>query len=339
MASKRRIGAAIGWGLLALLILFPIGLWATLALWFRIPGPEWVRAFAAGAFGLLALATIAAPLFGRRLRMLGCFALAFAAIVVWWGTIQPKATANWATDVSRQATGVVNGDILTMTDVRDFDWATRTEFTEKWVTESYDLSKLRDLDLFLAYWAGPEMTHVIVSFGFEDGRHLAWSVEVRSLMGGEFSPIADLFRNSPLVIIASEERDVVRLRSNVRKEDVQLYRLRTPPATARAILLQYVEESNGLAVQPRFYNSILTNCSTAVVALVRAAGAYMPLDWRLVVNGFLPSYLYDHGAVDTSIPLEELRERSRISARAIAADGSPDFSKLIRVGVPVPLPR
>jgi len=339
LASMRRIGAAIGWGLLALLILFPIGLWSTLALWFRTPGPEWVRALAAAAFGLLALATIAAPFFGRRLRMLGCFALAFGAILVWWSTIQPKAVANWATDVSRQATGVVSGDMLEMTDVRDFDWATRTEFTEKWVAESYDLSKLRDLDLILAYWAGPEMTHVIMSFGFEDGRHLAWSVEVRALKGGEFSPIADLFRNSPLVIIASEERDVVRLRTNVRKEDVQLYRLRVTPATARAILLEYVEKSNGLAVKPRFYNSIITNCSTAVVALVRAAGATLPLDWRLVVNGFLPSYLYDHGAVDTSIPLEELRERSRISARAIAADGSPDFSRLIRVGVPVPAPR
>jgi hypothetical protein len=139
------------------------------------------------------------------------------------------------------------------------------------------------------------------------------------------------------VIVASEERDVVRLRSNIREEDVQLYRLRTPPAVARAILLQYVEESNDLATTPRFYNSIVTNCTTAVVKLIRAAGGHMPFDWRLIVNGFLPGYLYDRGAVDTSISLAELRARSRISPRAREADGSPDFSKLIREGVPSPI--
>lgn len=339
MGNWSRKAANFVWGLVALFFIFPVGVWASLALWFRAPGPEWLRAIAAGAFGLLALATILGLLAGRRLRSLGLFAAAFGAVLLWWSTIKPPETGNWSPDVARQVTGVVDGDMLTLTNVRDFDWSSRTEFKERWVTETYDLSKLRYLDLFLAYWAGPEMAHVIMSFGFEDGRYLAWSIEVRSLKGGEFAPIADLFRNSPLVIVASEERDVVRLRSNIREEDVQLYRLRTPPDIARAILLQYVEESNDLAASPRFYNSIVTNCTTAVVKLIRAAGGHMPFDWRLIVNGFLPGYLYDRDAVDTSISLAELRARSRISARAREVDLSPDFSKLIREGVPSPAPR
>jgi len=328
--------SAIASGLFAALILLPLGLWASLALWFRAPGPEWLRALAAAGFGLFTLASIIGLLYGRRSRALGLFTLAFVAMLAWWSTIKPPTEANWSPDVARQATGVVKGDILTLTNVRDFDWTSRTEFKERWVTESYDLSKLKYLDLFLAYWAGPEMTHVIMSFGFEDGRWLAWSVEVRSRKGGEFSPLADLFRANPLVIIASEERDVVRLRSNIRYEDVQLYRLKTPPDVARILLLQYVEESNALAAEPKFYNSITTNCTTAVVKLIRAAGGNMPFDWRLIVNGFLPNYLHDRGAVDTSISLDELRARSRISARARAADDAPNFSRIIREGVPSP---
>ena len=138
------------------------------------------------------------------------------------------------------------------------------------------------------------------------------------------------------MILASDERDVVRLRSNIREEDVQLYRLRTPPDVARMLLLQYVDDANGLAKQPEFYNSITTNCTTAVVKLIRAAGGHMPFDWRLIVNGFLPSYLYDRGAVDTRISLEELRARAQISARARKAGNSPDFSNIIREGVPSP---
>ena len=175
-----------------------------------------------------------------------------------------------------------------------------------------------------------------MSFGFDDGDHVAWSVEVRREKTSEFSPIADAFKSHTLVYLATTERDLVRLRSNVRGEDVRLYRLNTPPQQARLLLLEYASQSTALAERPKFYNSITANCATVVFKLVMAAGSTLPLDWRLVVNGFLPGYLYDHGAVVTTMPLSELMERARISERARAADGSPDFSRLIRVGVPSP---
>jgi hypothetical protein len=175
-----------------------------------------------------------------------------------------------------------------------------------------------------------------MSFGFEDGEHIAWSVEVRREKTGEFSPVADAFKNHTLVYLATTERDSVRLRTNVRGEDVRLYRLNTPPDQARALLREYVVESTELAGRPKWYNSITANCATVVFKLVRAAGSGLPFDWRLVVNGFLPGYLYDHRAVVTTMPLSELMERARISPQAKAADRSPNFSRLIRVGVPSP---
>jgi hypothetical protein len=338
MAGMTRRLAGISRALAAILLVFPLGLWSSMALWFRAPGPAWIRGVFAAAFAVLSLSALVSLWSWRRPRVVAAFALAFGALLIWWGTIKPAAEADWSPDVARQVTGTVDGDILTLTNVRDFDWKSRTEADERWTTERYDLSKLRELDLFLAYWAGPEMTHPIMSFGFEDGRWLAWSVEVRSLRGGEFAPIADLFRNSPLVIIGSKERDVVRLRSNIREEDVQLYRLNTPPSVARTILLQYVAESNALAAEPRFYNSLTTNCTTFLVKMIRAAGGQMPFDWRLIVNGFLPSWLHDRGVVDTRLSVDELRERGRISARAREAGDSPDFSGVIREGVPSPPP-
>lgn len=310
--------------------------WAGLAVWYKLPTPEIARAAAGGLVVLLGLATIIALFTRLRFRALILFALVLAAVAVWWSTIKPPAEADWSPDVARQVSGTLNGDILTLTNVRDFDWDDSGKANERWTTRTYDLSKLRTLDLFMSYWSGPSIAHVILSFGFEGDEYLAWSIEVKRPLGGKFSPVADAFKSTPLVIIAADERDVVRLRSNIRKEDVQIYRLRVGPAGARALLLEYVEDANSLSSRPEFYNSITTNCTTTVVKLMRAVGATVPFDWRLIVNGYLPEYAYERGALDTNLPLAELKAAAHIDERAQAAGLSPDFSRLIRVGVPSP---
>ena len=333
--KARAIASAI-LGICMSLIVAPLSAWAAAALWFRLPAPDWAKAVACGLVALGGLATIVALLTAARWRALSAFALAFAGVIIWWSTIRPPADGDWASDVARQTTGTLDGDILKLSDVRDFDWKSDADFTERWSERSYDLSRLRSLDLFLAYWAGPEMAHLIMSFGFDDGQELAWSIEVKRPKAGEYSPVADAFKTDALVYLATTERDSVRLRANVRGEDVRLYRLRASPTAARALLLQYVAEANDLKQKPAFYNSITTNCTTAVAKLIWAAGGVLPLDWRLVLNGYLPGYLYDRRAVVTTMPLSELMALARIDERARAADQSPDFSRLIRVGVPSP---
>ena len=306
-----------------------VALWAMLALWYRLPLPEEARLLTAGAFGLLGLVT-AVALVRRRATAAGLFALAIAGVFVWWASITPPAEADWSPDVARQVTGTIDGAVLTLTGVRNFDWRSEDDFTPAWETRRYDLDQLRTLDMFMSYWAGPSMAHMILSFGFADGRYLAWSVEVRRRKGGEFSPIADLFKSNTLVLVAAEERDVIGVRTNIRGEDVQRYRLDIPQEMIRALLLQYVADANALAERPTFYNSLTTNCTTTVVRMARALGDVLPSDWRLIVNGYLPEYAYDMGALDDSRPMAELREEARISPRALEAGLTPTFSQDIR---------
>ncbi|UWQ93590.1 DUF4105 domain-containing protein (plasmid) [Rhodobacteraceae bacterium M382] len=313
-----------------------VGVWGGLAIWFRAPLPEVARLVVSGFWGLGSVATMIAYFGPFRWRTMGLFALFFAGLVVWWNTLQPPETGNWATDVSRQVTGDIDENILTLTNVREFEWRTNTDFTEQWTTRTYDLDRLTSVDMFLSYWAGPEMAHFILSFGFSDGQFLAWSVEVRREVDGGFSPVADFFKENTLVIVAASEQDVVGVRSNVRGEDVQLFRLNARPEQARALLEEYVSEANALARVPQWYNSVTTNCTTVVFKMMKAIGNGYRFDWRIIANGYLPDYGYDQGALNTTIPLGDLRALGRIAPRALAIGLNPQFSNAIRLGVPTP---
>lgn len=322
--------------LLCLLIAIA-SLWAALALWYRLPFGEIMRAVFALCFVLLGLAVILGQFRPRRLRALATFCLALATVLTWWVSLTPPADRPWAPDVARQVTGSLDGSVLRLEDVRNFTWRSPQDFDVHWEQRSYDLDQLQTVDLFMSYWSGKAIAHMIVSFGFAGGDHIAWSVEVRRQIGGGFSPVADMFKTNTLAIVAADERDVVGTRTNARGEDVQLYRIRVTPEKARALLLQYVDAANRLAQRPQWYNSLFTNCTTVVFQMIRTIVDEVPLDWRVMANGYLPEYSFDAGVLDSRLSLSELIEKGQISPRAQAYGLGPDFSAVIRDGVPAPL--
>jgi Domain of unknown function (DUF4105) len=188
----------------------------------------------------------------------------------------------------------------------------------------------------MSYWMGEAIAHTIVSFGFADGSRLAFSIETRKESHKGFSSVAGFFKQYELTIVAADERDVVRVRSNIRGEDVRVYRLRMTPDNARRLLREYLEEANELARSPRFYNTLTSNCTTLVFEMVRVIHPGLPLDARVVLAGYLPNYAYAVGATDTTMPFEKLRELSRIHDKALRADADPKFSVRIRDGIPAP---
>jgi hypothetical protein len=167
---------------------------------------------------------------------------------------------------------------------------------------------------------------------------VAFSVEIRRARDEAYSEIGGFFKEFELILIAADERDVVRVRTDLRGEDVRLYRIAMPPAVARELFLEYLDTANALAVRPRWYNTITANCTTVVYGLARRIVPGLPLDPRLVLTGLLPGYLDEVGALDPRYPLAELAEMGRIGPRARAAGDAADFSAAIREGVP-PLPR
>ena len=219
---------------------------------------------------------------------------------------------------------------------RNFHFRSVTDYDERWGERSYDLSKLKGFDMFLSYWGSPHIAHTIASWEFEGGQHLAISIETRKEKGEAYSAVLGFFRQFELYYVIADERDLVRLRTDHRDEDVYLYRLRMPALQARELLVDYLEEVNRLAREPAWYNALTHNCTTTIRLHMQQVGVRHPLDWRLFANGHLDELGYSRGQIDTSLPFEELRSRSFISPIARALAPGEDYSAGIRLGLPDP---
>jgi hypothetical protein len=303
--------------------------WACAALWFDGPSPS---SLAGGLAVGFAGATVAAFATLRPMRRaLSLFLVLFGAVLTWWLFLEPSNERDWQPEVAELPRVTIQGDRVTVRNVRNFEYRGESDFTPHWETRSYDLSKLRGIDFFLSYWGSPWIAHTIVSWDFGDGDHLAISIETRKEEGEAYSAVLGFFRQYELYYVVADERDLIGVRTNHRNELVRRYRLRTPPDLARAILLDYFEEINRLAEQPRWYNAMAQNCTTTIRNHVQHVSPGNPFNWRILVNGTLDELGYMRGSINNDLPFEEVRARADITERAKAAGTSADFSTRIRL--------
>ena len=310
------------------------GVWAALAIWYQAPGGQPLKTGLVALWIAFTLATLIALWQGRASMALLGFAVALGVLVLWWQHIAPSNDRIWADDVARITSGAIEGDQVTLHNVRNFDWRTNDDYTQRWDTRVYDLDKLDSVDMVMSYWDGWAIAHMLVSFGFSDGQHVAFSVEVRREKNKTYSEIGGFFKRYGLSIIAADERDVIRVRTNVRGEDDYLYRIRMPLPAMRSLFLGYVEQADSLVNKPRFYNTITVNCTTLVYHMMKRIVGYLPWSYRLMFTGYLPAYVYQVGGLDQRYSLEELRALGRITDRAKRSDRSDTFSADIRRGIP-----
>jgi hypothetical protein len=316
---------------LGLLLVAPTA-WACLALW--IDGPA-SRPLAGALVAFVAVGTLGLVALLRPLRRAALtWLIGFAVVLLWWFSLAPRQDREWQADVARPPSAEIDGDQLLIRNVRNFEYRSETDFTPRWEERRFDLSRVVGLDLFMSFWGPTLIAHTIMSWEFDDGRHLAVSIETRKEVGEAYSAVRGFFRQYELYYVFADERDLIGLRTNHRGETVYLYRLPAPPERARRLLEIYLAHANRLARAPDWYNALTHNCTTSIRLNALEGGVRLPLDWRLLVNGYLDELLYESGRLNRTLPVAELRKRSDITAKARAAGTSEEFSRLIREGLP-----
>ena len=333
----RQVARAAGLLFLGLVMLAMSG-WGALALHYWDHANPTLRKLLVAAWILACAGLFAGFLLRRwRWRSLAIFVGVFAVLLTAWRTIEPSNDREWEPENAVLAYATIDGDRITLHNIRNFDYRTDTDFTPAYYDRTFDLRQLDAVDLFAVYWMGPSIAHVFLSFGFTDGGHVAFSIETRREKGQSYSSIAGFFRQFTLYYAVGDERDIVRVRTNYRKdplERVYLYQLRGTEAAAKRLFLGYVEHINELKEHAEWYNTITSNCTTGIWVMTRLNPGHVPFSWKILLSGYVPEYLYGKGKLDTSVPFAELQQRAYINRRAQAADKTEDFSQRIRVAVP-----
>jgi Domain of unknown function (DUF4105) len=319
------------------LVLIGTTAWAGLAIYFGDSSSSIVQTSASVVFGLFGLMTLVSLGFVRwRKRLMVAYSIVFLMVVIWWWfAITPSNGRQWQPDLAKLPYAEVDGDIVTVYNIRNFDYRSEFDFTPAYYDKTYDLTKLEGIDLFAVYWMGPAIAHTIMSFNFGDKDYLAVSIEARKELNEGYSTIKGFFRQYELTYIVADERDVIRLRTNYRKdppEAVYLYGLQAKRENIRQLFLEYIRKINELHDTPAFYNTLLDNCTTAIWFNTRVNPGHLPFSWKILLSGYVPEYLYESKSLNNRISFEELQRLAYVNPVAQAVDQLPDFSRRIRAG-------
>jgi hypothetical protein len=326
----RIVGRLILW-----MVLLVATAWGSAALWFDGPASRPLAGLLASAFVLATLALLI--LLRPRRRAYSAFLILFAVLLGWWLSLSPSNDRDWQTDVARLAHAEIQGDRVTVRNIRNFDYRTETDYTPAYYDKSFDVRKLQSVDMVAVYWMGPAIAHTFLSFGFEGGDHLAVSIETRKEKNEAYSTIKGFFKQYELYYVVADERDVIRLRTNYRKdppEDVYIYRVHGPIENGRRLFLEYMSRVSKLNENPEFYNTLTDNCTTGIWMNTRINPGHSHLSWKILASGYVPEYLSEAGRLAPGVPFAELQRLGHVNARAQAADQAVDFSRRIREGMP-----
>jgi hypothetical protein len=325
-----RVACAVAAGLVVILLTA----WSAGVLYYSTPGGS--RATAILAVGFVVVTVLAFAVVPRRRRTLAAFLVVFALVLAWWLSWPAGTQRPWQPEVAEVPWATQTGDVVTIHNVRNFDYRAETDFVPRWETRRYDLRELDSGDLIAVYWAGKAIAHIMVSFGFAGRDYVAVSIETRKARGQNYSTLAGIFKQYELVYIVGDERDLLGVRTSYRnpQEDVYVYRLQGPRENLRRFFLDYLKTMNEMRDHPQFYNTLTTNCTTSILLHTRVNQGAPPWSWKILLSGYVPQYVYELGRLDTSVPFAELERRARVNDRARGAERDPAFSQRIRAKAP-----
>jgi hypothetical protein len=301
-----------------------ITLWMAGAIYYDVgQASKWGRWLAlVWAVGVLALFAAWQPLWQPFAVLLGVATL----FVSWWLRLKPSHHRDWDPSVAVLPRVTRTGDVVTIENVRNFEYRTLDDFTARYETRTYHLANLTAIDAIFFNWGSAVMSHPVLVFDFGPDGRVCVSIEVRYQRGQEYLIFRSLYRYYELIFLVADERDAILRRTKYgpsQDQEAHLYRLVTTAEERRATLLDYIDAINDLDRTPRWYNGLCTNCTTA---FYRLPSSRRRCDWRVLANARLDRALYATGRLDRSVPFAELRRSAYLNevANSAPADGFGD---------------
>lgn len=239
----------------------------------------------------------------------------------------------WNEDQSILPYAEISDNLVSIRNIRNFSYASTTSYTANYYDKTFDLDKIKRVWYIVEPFSGiPGSAHTFLSFEFEGDKFVSISVEIRKEKGETYDPVKGLFNKYELMYVIADEQDVVKLRSNYRKDLVYVYPAKTTKEKAQALFLDMVERANDLKEHPEFYNTITNTCTTNIVAHVnKITPKRVPFfNLRILLPANSDKLAYELGLIDTNLSFENARTRYYINDKATKYASSSDFSVRIR---------
>ncbi|HAO64355.1 TPA: hypothetical protein DCQ44_00030, partial [Candidatus Taylorbacteria bacterium] len=237
------------------------------------------------------------------------FCLAALTALIILALKKPTGIGNWSLDQAVLPFAEINGDIITLHNVRNFHYRSTSDFTPQYYDKTVKISDLSSVDFIVEPFSGRRgVAHTFVSFEFIDGSYISISVEVRKKQGEHFDAFKGLFRHFELMYVIADERDVIQLRSNFRKDNVYLYPIKTTPEKIQKMFLEMIQRANSLKQKPEFYNTITNTCTTNLVRHINTiTPKRVPWSLKILIPTYSDKLAYDVGLIDNSLPFEQVK--------------------------------
>lgn len=216
-----------------------------------------------------------------------------------WMERTGASEGSWVSEYARVASVEWRREKALVRNVRNFTYRTRDDCIPAYYDAVYDPAELTSVDLVVSRWASEAIAHVFLSFGFQNGRYLSISIETRRRQGQVYSPWGGFMRNYSLIYVLADERDLIGVRTDVRKERVCLYPLQVPQPIMRDVFRNYLERAEHLNKSPEYYNTIFNNCTTNILHHARAVHPKISYNWKIFLSGYADRYVYDLGLMNT----------------------------------------
>lgn len=258
--------------------------------------------------------------------------VATAAILIVGGiafvaTHIPSNDRAWAPEFSKLNTIDTSADgTMLIHNVRDWTYVGTTTVSNDWRDERVDPKKITGAWFFIDFF-NPSISliaHTFLSFDFSDGSTISFSIEARREATEEYSVLGGFIREYELQYVWGTERDFIAQRVVHDANPVRMYHLAITPEQAQAVFESLVQETNTLAANPRFYESITANCTNLLAKSVNAHyPGTLPYDISWQLTGLSDAYLMREGF----IPL--IANSARAAERA--ADLTPHVDALAAI--------
>lgn len=252
--------------------------------------------------------------------------------ILWWLVLTPSNDRDWAEDQAILPYADIQGNLITIHNIRNFEYKNTHEYIKNYYDKTFDLDKIKKIYYIVEPFSGyKDAAHTFLSFEFENNEFVAISIEIRKEKGEKFSALKGLFKQYELMYVIADERDVVKLRSNYRNDKVYVYPVNTTKEKIQKVFLDMITRANTLREKPEFYNTLTNTCTTNIMAHVNnISPKRIPFSLKVLLPAKSDELAYDLGLIDTSLSFEETRAKFLINKKAAEYAHDTEFSKKIR---------